>query len=333
LRYLFSDDPLAKATISASDDPEDALLEARAREAQAGKFCSWFELEREYDSFCLHLDELLESLQAGAGQSGGIVDAPLDPGRLADLEARLTTLDLSGVCRQQSVCAVLAQAGPQPLFSEIYVAVRELAKTVAPGIELTADTWLFQRLAQSLDRRLLTCLARRELSVPPGAISLNFRLATLLSPEFLTFDAEFRRQAGAPVIIELQLIDIFAELGAYLFIREFVRDRRYLVCIDGLHYLHLPLIDRKRLGADLVKVIWSPDLLDGINEARREELKVAIKRAGVDRVILCRCDTADAIRWGESFGIRLFQGHYVDSRLRAARPPAIAAARQALRRA
>jgi hypothetical protein len=50
-------------------------------------------------------------------------------------------------------------------------------------------------------------------------------------------------------------------------------------------------------------------------------------------VILCRCDTAEAIRWGQSFGIRLFQGHYVDSRLRAARPPAIAAARQAMRAA
>ena len=35
------------------------------------------------------------------------------------------------------------------------------------------------------------------------------------------------------MIIELQLIDIFAELGAYLFIREFVRDRGYLMCIDG----------------------------------------------------------------------------------------------------
>jgi hypothetical protein len=103
------------------------------------------------------------------------------------------------------------------------------------------------------------------------------------------------------------------------------------MCSDGLHYLHLPLIDRKRLGADLVKVVWSPDLLDALNEARRDELKSAIKRAGVDRVILCRCDSLEAIRWGQSLGIRLFQGHYVDSRLRATRPPAIAAARQALR--
>ena len=331
LRYLFSDDPLANAASSADHDHSDLLVGVVEEGPVSGKLCTWFELEREYDRLCLHLEELLDSLQAAPAETGNGTEQPLDPAGLARLEASLASLDLSGLSRRQPVCAVLAQSGPQSLFSELHVAIRDLGRLVLPGVDLTADTWLFQRLAESLDRRLLTCLATREIDVPPGAISLNLRLATLLSPEFLAFDHEFRRDAAAPVIIELQLIDIFAELGAYLFIREFVRDRGYLICIDGLHHLHLPLIDRKRLGADLVKVIWSPDLLDIVNEERREELRLAIKRAGVDRVILCRCDTTEAIRWGQSFGIRLFQGHYIDARLRAARPPAIAAARQALR--
>jgi hypothetical protein len=333
LRYLFSDDPLANPTTSKPEDEADLPIEATERPAEPSKFCSWFELEREYDAFCFHLEELLESLDKDPGQSAARTEVPLDPGKLAGLETSLAGMDLASLTRQQSVCAVLPQASPQPLFSEIYMAIRELAAALAPGVDLTADPWLFQHLAESLDRRLLTCLGQHELGVPDGAISVNLRLATLLSPEFLKFDHDFRHKVTSPVIIELQLIDIFAELGAYLFIREFVRDRGYLICIDGLHYLHLPLIDRKRLGADLVKVIWTPDLLDGLNEARRAELKVAIKRAGLDRVILCRCDSTDAIRWGQSFGIRLFQGHYVDSRLRAARPPAIAAARQAMRAA
>ena len=331
LRYLFSDDPLANAASSADHDHSDLLVGVVEEGPVSGKLCTWFELEREYDRLCLHLEELVESLQAAPAETGYSTEQPLDPAGLARLEASLASIDLSGLSRRQPVCAVLSQSGPQSLFSELHVAIRDLARLLLPGVDLTADTWLFQRLAESLDRRLLTCLATREIDVPQGAISLNLRLATLLSPEFLKFDHEFRRDAAAPVIIELQLIDIFAELGAYLFIREFVRDRGYLICIDGLHHLHLPLIDRKRLGADLVKVIWSPDLLDIVNEERREELRLAIKRAGVDRVILCRCDTTEAIRWGQSFGIRLFQGHYIDARLRAARPPAIAAARQALR--
>jgi hypothetical protein len=332
LRYLFSDDPLANAAGSADHDHHSDLLAGPVDGGPAsGKLCTWFELEREYDRLCLHLEELVDALQAGTADQGSSAERPLDPAGLARLEASLASMDLSGLSRRQPVCAVLSQGGPQPLFSELHIAIRDLARLLLPGVDLTADTWLFQRLAESLDRRLLTCLATREVAVPQGAISLNLRLATLLSPEFLKFDHEFRRDAPAPVIIELQLIDIFAELGAYLFIREFVRDRGYLICIDGLHHLHLPLIDRKRLGADLVKVIWSPDLLDMVNQERCEELRLAIKRAGVDRVILCRCDTTEAIRWGQSFGIRLFQGHYIDSRLRAARPPAIAAARQAMR--
>ncbi len=330
LRYLFSDDPLAKATESVTPEHLEGLVEP-GFEAQgsSGRLCTWFELEREYDRLRLHLEELIELL--GAGEGAAVVEQPLDPGRLARLESSLASTDLSSLSRRQSVCAVLPKNPPQPLFSEVYIALRELAQALVPGVDLAADTWLFQRLAESLDRRLLTCLAKGDLKVPQGSISLNLRLATLLTPEFLKFDHDFRRKSGQPVIIELQLIDIFAELGAYLFIREFMRDRGYLVCIDGLHHLHLPLIDRKRLGADMVKVIWSPDLLDGLNEERAEELRLAIKRVGFDRIILCRCDTTDAIRWGQSFGIRLFQGHYIDSRLRAARPPAIAAARQAMR--
>jgi hypothetical protein len=331
LRYLFSDDPLANGAggVEPEEDPDG--WPAPLEEDLSSKFCTWYELEREYDRLCVHLEELAEALQSGAANDAGGRQQPLDPALLARLEANLASMDLASLSRCQSICAVLPKGGPQPLFSEMHIAIRDLANALLPGVDLTADTWLFQRLAESLDRRLLKCLATREVSAPQGAISLNLRLATLLSPEFLKFDHEFRDGAVGPVIIELQLIDIFAELGAYLFIREFVRDRGYLICIDGLHHLHLPLIDRKRLGADMVKVIWSPDLLDFTNEERRAELRGAIKRAGVDRVILCRCDSTEAIRWGQSFGIRLFQGHYIDSRLRAARPKAIAAARQAMR--
>jgi hypothetical protein len=333
LRYLFSDDPLANANDDHVDDnPEILIAYQDSALPQPPKFCSWFDLEREYEAFCLHLDQYLESLnQRQAAEHATPRQEALDPARLARLEISLASMDLSGLIRRQTVCALLPQSGPQALFAEVHVALRELAEALVPGVDLTADPWLFQRLAVSLDRRLLSCLATQQLGAPAGAISVNLRLATLLSPEFLRFDHDYRRQTSAPVIIELQLIDIFAELGAYLFIREFVRDRGYLMCIDGLHYLHLPLIDRKRLGADLVKMIWSADLLDALNEARRDELKSAIKRVGVDRVILCRCDSVDAIRWGQSLGVRLFQGHYIDSRLRAARSPAIAAARQALR--
>jgi hypothetical protein len=292
LRYLFSDDPLTRAV---NADPEDNAELSYDHEAMqgAGRLCTWHDLSREYDSFRFGLEELLGTLARGATGTDAEGLQPLDPARLGRIETSLATMDLSGLLRRQAVCAVLPQSAPQPLFSEVYVAIRELAHLLVPGVDL--------------------------------------RLATLLSPDFLNFHHAYRQNGSSSVVVELQLIDIFAELGAYLFLREFLRERGYLVCIDGLHDLQLPLIDRKQLGADLVKLSWSPDLLDGVNEARRDRLRTAIKQTGFDRVILCRCDSAEAISWGQSMGIRLFQGYYLDSRLRAARPPAIAAARKAMR--
>jgi EAL domain-containing protein (putative c-di-GMP-specific phosphodiesterase class I) len=331
LRYLFSDDPLANDAGDDIPDEVDVAPPAEQDTAEPPKLCTWFDLERDYSGFALHVEDLLEAIARSGDADRPPARQPLDPARLARIENNLQTMDLSGLTRRQSICAMLPQGGPKPLFAELFIAIRELSDVLVPGIDLAGDTWLFQRLAESLDRRLLTCLARHELGAPEDPISINLRLATLLSPEFLNFDHEYRRLSTSPVIIELQLIDIFAELGAYLFIREFVRERGYLICIDGLHNLHLPLIDRKRLGADLVKMIWSPDLLDGTSADHQNDLKAAIKRAGIDRVILCRCDSVEAVRWGQSMGIRLFQGHYIDSRMRAARPSAVTAARKAMR--
>jgi EAL domain-containing protein (putative c-di-GMP-specific phosphodiesterase class I) len=330
LRYLFSDDPLTVDGDAAAEEPYDTL-DGPIEPSMPAKLCSWFELEHEFRNFAIHVEDLLEQIAKSGSDAGEAPSQALDPALLTRLEHSLATMDLSGLTRRQAICAMLPPGGPKPVFDELFIAVRELAETLVPGVDLTSDTWLFQRLAGSLDCRLLTSLARDGIGASKDPISINLRLATLLSPEFLEFDHHYRRAHSSPVIIELQLIDIFAELGAYLFIREFVRERGYLICIDGLHYLHLPLIDRKQLGADLVKVLWSPDLTDSVSEARQEELKAAIMRAGIERVVLCRCDSLEAIRWGQSMGIRLFQGYYVDSRLRASRPRAIAAARSAMR--
>lgn len=334
LRYLFSDDPL----VMADEDERAGEAEGEAEEWHGGelraqpRFCTWFDLEHDYDGFRYRIEDLVGALgqqpvEAGPAGRG----RPLEPEALTRLEGELAQADLGGFIRRQPVCVMLPQSPPQPVFREVHVALGDLAKHLAPGVDLTANTWLFQHLAETLDEKLLDGLAEAEETAETEPISVNLRLATLLSPAFLKFDDRFRRHNRYQVIVELQLIDIYAELGAYLFIREFMRDRGYRICIDGLHFLHLPLVNRKRLGADLIKLVWSPDVVDEVQDARHEQLEAAIRQAGVERVVLCRCDSADAISWGRSLGIKMFQGHYIDSRLRAARPPAVAAARQAMR--
>jgi hypothetical protein len=333
LRFLFSDDPLIRGgggddEIDQADAPD--FDDVRAGAAIQPRFCSWLELECEYDTLCLRVRQSVVEASGIRICPGLERRQPLDPAHLARIETRLEAMSLSGLICRQPICAVLPGAAPRALLTEVHVAIRKLSEVF--DVDLIADPWLFQRLGESLDRRLMSSLAHG-VKGAEGPISINLRLATLFSPEFLKFDDAFSKIRSGSVVIELQLIDIFAELGGFLFIQRFLRDRGYLVCIDGLHHLHLPLIDRKRLGADMVKVIWSPDLLDAVNEGQLAEFKAAIKRTGVDRVVLCRCDTAEAVGWGQAAGIRLFQGHHVDSLMRATRPPAIASARSALRNA
>lgn len=329
LRYLFSGDPLVGGGKRDLDDPEVVGEE----DGESSTFCTWYDLEQEYDEFRDQIEQLMRRLDGRRLAEQRADGRPLDPAVLARIEQTLATTDVSSLMRRQPVCALLPGQPPQPIFHETYLAIGELAKRLVPGVDLAADPWLFQRLAETLDRRLLHCLVQQG-RTDSEPLSVNLRLATLLSSDFLKFDKQYRRSARddwREMVIEMQLIDIYAELGAYLFMRDFVRERGYRICLDGLHYLHLPLINRKRLGADLVKLVWSPDLLGETCEKRLDELRGAIKAAGTDRMILCRCDSADAVSWGQSVGIRMFQGYYLDSRLRAVRAPAVGAARTALR--
>ena len=64
------------------------------------------------------------------------------------------------------------------------------------------------------------------------------------------------------MVIELQPIDIFSDMGAYMFARDFMRERGYRIALDGLNHQILQFIDREQLGFDLLKLIWSPEMVE-----------------------------------------------------------------------
>jgi c-di-GMP-related signal transduction protein len=139
----------------------------------------------------------------------------------------------------------------------------------------------------------------------------------LLSPEFLAFDASLRAGARGSIVIEVEKVEIFADLGAYLFARDFVRERGYRLCLDGMTRLTLPYIDRARLGLDLVKLFWSPDMADRGETEKSREFIASLDRVGKSRIILARCDTDQAIEFGLKAGVKLFQGRIIDKMLAA----------------
>lgn len=305
LRYLFGDDPLA----------------AELDELGPDRFATWYDLERDYAPF-LALIEQMHELEARrrkrlAAITGGTPAArderqPMDPQSLAELTRVIEHADLANVMRRQSICTISDDEPPKPVFREIYVSIGALREAVMPNRDIASDRWLFQYLTLALDKRVLALLRRNDDQALAQALSLNLNIATLLSQEFLQFDQGLRQGARGTIVIELQKVDIFADVGAFVFARDFLHERGYRICMDDVSAVALDFIDRERLGLDLIKLIWSPDMADPLRTERITLFRDAIERTGRARLILARCDSAEAVEFGKSMGLRLFQGRHVD---------------------
>lgn len=308
VRFLFSEDPLSQG-----DEEEDIA-----------RFCTWYNLETQFDEVLQSVKAMhrererlarMNTTEAESGPARRSNRKPIEPEQLGKLETFLSRADLSNLMRRQPVCAIPPGMPPQPVFQELYISIGDLQNTVLPEFDLTANLWLFQHLTQTLDNRMLSMLIRNDDSSIASSFSINLNVATILAPHFLNFDASLKAVARGTVVIELQKIDIFGDMGAYLFARDFLRERGYRICLDGLNHLTLQFIDRERLGLDLLKLIWSPDMGDDVSSQRLTELKDHVDRCGRARIIMCRCDSDEAVRFGQSLGITMYQGRYVDKLL------------------
>ena len=155
---------------------------------------------------------------------------------------------------------------------------------------------------------------------------INLNVSSVLAPEFVAFDRIVGAAAKRAIAVEFQFTDVFADVGAFLFARSFLFERGYAIVLDGVTDMNLPFVDRKRIGADLVKIRWSPTLAE---ERFRDEFRALVHEEEVRQIVLCRCDGKAAIDLGTDLGIQLFQGRYVSGLLGpgAAEPPFLASLR------
>jgi EAL domain-containing protein (putative c-di-GMP-specific phosphodiesterase class I) len=305
--FLFSDDP--------------ALMDARS----AADFVCRFDVQAEYERFQSVVRDLVG--REGAPASHGAcqlttkerlkrkqtVGQPLTPDLLAKLEAALSRTDLSSLVRRQTVCAVSPRLEVETRFVELYVAIAELRETLLPNVNLLGNRWLFQHLTETLDRRVLQLLMMPENAVA-GDLSINLNVATLLSKDFGSFDNALSAHRARALIVELQAIDVFQDLRAFHLARKALQDKGYRVCLDGVGYRDLELIDCDRLGVDLVKMLWDADLLTEA-DSMLERLRLLIARVGPSRLVLCRVDARVGIDLGHALGIAMFQGRCVEELL------------------
>ncbi|RCK36811.1 hypothetical protein TH19_12930 [Thalassospira profundimaris] len=306
LRYLFRDDPLSQ------DESEET------------GFCTWYNLNTEFQEFlllCQHLDERAKKVQQSSKMRTAMQrekDEPLNPinaENLAQLEETIHSADLSEHIRQQPVC-VFTQSGSRelhPVFDEFFVSITDLRNALMPNIDLASNRWLFQHMTEVLDKRMLNYLCKRTFKTHASSFSINLNLGTLTSRDFDKFDETVRRKWPGNVILELNQVDLFSNLETYLSLRDDFHKRGYRILIDNLTVESLSFVDRKSLKADFIKVAWREEMTDNVIRKKYGEMDSLVKNSGRERVILCRCDTPTAIKFGQSLGITLFQGRYIDN--------------------
>ncbi len=310
LRYLFSEDPLTRF----ADESDDS------------GFVSWFMLETEYDRFLALVKRFVELSDAQSADAAKVKSRsraarkpPMTAAHLAQLEKTLMSADLAALVRQQAVCAITPTEKAHAVFHELFVSIGDLERLLLPGHSITADRWLFQYLTQTLDKRMMHQVLR-DYAGADRAFSLNINVGTVLSEEFQKFDKGISATLRGKLVVEFQKIDLFSDMGAYFFARDYLRERGYKICLDGLTHMVLPFIDRAKMGIDLMKVYWSEDIVENIRGKTAQQVRQIIRQAGAGRIILTRCDDDKAVRLGHEMGISLFQGRYVDKMLQAGKP-------------
>ena len=229
----------------------------------------------------------------------------------------LSGADFSSMIRRQSICAVVDNAPPQELFEEVYTSTEDLGTAVLPGVDLTAAPWLFQYLTETMDKRVLATVSRHEDGSFNRDFSLNLNVSTILSDSFEDFNYNIRSSMRSSIVFELSLVDIFSDLPSYLKARDIAQKLGYKICLDMVKPMMLPFTDRERLGADFLKLVYTPDLFEKMESS--PDFAALVTAVGDNRLILTAVDEKKVFEKAKTMGFTMFQGKFVQTLLSMAR--------------
>lgn len=318
LRYLYMDDPLAY-TDAGQENPDFYNAYDLAQDWQG-----FLDLATRRMALTLRrpssdrAERIAQTIAASSPQEINLptvasVRENLSVTRLAHVERELQHVMLGKVIRKQPICASQVGLPVRRVFDELYIKMRHLSDVLKADVDFLSNRWLFRYLTQLLDARMLDFLKAERDVYLTTPVSINFNVETLLSERFRQFDEALSPASKSGILLELSVIDAFADMTGFTIARKEMQALGYRVCLDGVSAESLNHIQREKLGVDLIKVQWNASLLDA--DRPRKELASAVAANQPSRVILCHCDNRQAVEFGQSIGIPLFQGRYIDSLL------------------
>ena len=237
---------------------------------------------------------------------------------LSKVQKIISISDFSSFIRRQVVCAVIGKSAPQRVFEEVFVSVDDVRDSLLPRVNINTNPWLKLALSETLNKRVLEVISRHEDGDLTGNFSVNINVSSILSDEFIQFDDSINGSMRSTIILELQLEDIFSDMNSYVLAKTFAKARGYKVCIDGITVDKLKYINREKLDCDLMKIQWNNSLINIFS--KDEHFMDYNNKSERAKIIFYNIEDAESVEAGNSLGVNLYQGRYVQRLLSDRKP-------------
>lgn len=296
----------------------DKLIEENVEKLRRGLITDPIWTNQSADQFArLYSCEEFDSLVGKANElilSGNENDIPqdmvaVDAGQIESIKAHFDAMDIVDLVKHQSVLKVEGAGKFTKLFEEFYVAVKDLSSHFDKSIDLTANKWLFLYLTQTLDKKTMASFNFSEVKNKPSKVSVNLNLSTIFSQGFDDF-LKLLKSNNQSLIVEVQIMDIINNMQSYIDARELLHRSGGQVLIDSASIEMLKALNVNKFAPDYIKIFWHPLMEDYSID---DEVKDMFDNIGLEKIILAKSLSEQALRWGIKHGIRAFQGPYIDN--------------------
>lgn len=247
--------------------------------------------------------------QAEAALLDEDVRGVLTPYSLAQVEKLLDNMDIKRYVRTQPVYTLHEDGVWEKLRIDFYVSVTELQRERFPRLNLESPERLFLELCYALDKKLLLEMAGHSDNWLDKTLSLNLSVETVLSSAFAQFCHVLPNTKRHQVSFDVHRSDLFLNFSTTRNALNVLKSEGFGVGIDGITPSVLPYIQFGMLGVDYYKINvtrekWA-EMQDPI--AMR-----ALQSLPVNKIIFSHCDHEEALRIGQSLGVRHYQGWLID---------------------
>jgi hypothetical protein len=238
---------------------------------------------------------LLDALAEPEGLAAPSPDPALglDAALLSRLEEGLAQADLSQFLRRRPVMD-LSAATPSLAWEDRTISVADMAASLCPGRHLAEGTWLFRRLARSIDRRMLALMTGPLELAGSRPFSLRVCVSSILSANFLAFDAALPAALRGHVVLRLEEADILADTMSFSFARNYAATRGYKLSARAGH---LRLLDHAAAALDYTEMTLSAEI--------QADPRLLPDRA---RLVLSGVDDMAQMAWARAQGCSRMKG-------------------------